>query len=69
MATFERPNEGMKNHLKPLFIQAKINDVGVNKVLIDGGAAVNLMPEFMLNKIGKYSSDLHPHNIVLSNYE
>ncbi|PNY09399.1 hypothetical protein L195_g005950, partial [Trifolium pratense] len=38
MATFERPTEGMKNHLKPLFIQAKVNNVGVNKVLIDGGA-------------------------------
>ncbi|XP_045802327.1 uncharacterized protein LOC123895902 [Trifolium pratense] len=69
MANFERPTEGMKNHLKPLFIQAKVNNVGVNKVLIDGGAAVNLMPEFMITKIGKFSTDLHPHNIVLSNYE
>jgi hypothetical protein len=69
MATFERPDQGMKNHLKPLFIQAKVNDVGVNKVLIDGGDAVNLMPEFLLNKIGKCSTNLHPHNIVLSNYE
>ncbi|MCI04018.1 hypothetical protein A2U01_0025060, partial [Trifolium medium] len=69
MATFEKPDEGMKSHLKPLFIQAKVNDVGVNKVLIDGGAAVNLMPEFLLHKIGKRLSDLHTHNIVLSNYE
>jgi hypothetical protein len=28
---FEKPHEGMKNHLKPLFIRAKINNVGVNK--------------------------------------
>ncbi|KAK2357190.1 hypothetical protein QL285_094487 [Trifolium repens] len=69
MATFERPDEGMKSHLKPLFIQAKVNNVGINKVLIDGGAAVNLMPEFLLRKIGKSLVDLHPHNIVLSNYE
>ncbi|PNX57546.1 hypothetical protein L195_g050456 [Trifolium pratense] len=69
MATFERPTEGMKNHLKPLFIQAKVNNVGVNKVLIDGGAVVNLMPKFMITKIGKFSTYLHPHNIVLSNYE
>jgi hypothetical protein len=60
MATFEKPNQGMKNHLKPIFIQAKVNDVGVNKVLIDGGGAVNLRPEFLLNKIGKCSTDLHP---------
>ncbi|KAK2384605.1 hypothetical protein QL285_071934 [Trifolium repens] len=69
MATFERPDEGMKSHLKPLFIQAKVNNVGINKVLIDGGAAVNLMPKFLLKKIGKSLVDLHPHNIVLSNYE
>jgi hypothetical protein len=69
MASFEKPDESMKSHLKPLFIQVKANNVGVNKVLIDGGAAVNLMPEFMLKKIGKSTTDLHTHNIVLSNYE
>ncbi|KAK2450394.1 hypothetical protein QL285_009513 [Trifolium repens] len=68
-ATFERPDLGMKNHLKPLFIRAKVEGVGINKVLIDGGAAVNLMPLSMLPKIGKYDYDLSAHNIVLSNYE
>ncbi|KAK2422492.1 hypothetical protein QL285_033024 [Trifolium repens] len=68
-ATFERPDLGMKNHLKPLFIRAKVEGVGINKVLIDGGAAVNLMPLSMLPKIGKYDCDLSAHNIVLSNYE
>ena len=36
-AFFERPLDSMKLHLKPLFIQAKINGIGVNKVLVDGG--------------------------------
>jgi len=36
-AMFEKPGYHMKSHLKPLFIQAKINDVRVNKVLVDGG--------------------------------
>jgi hypothetical protein len=68
-AVFERPHEGMKSHLKPLYIKAKIGDVGVNKVLVDGGAAVNLMPHFMLKRLGMYDTDMHSHNIVLSNYE
>ncbi|MCH87192.1 hypothetical protein A2U01_0008058 [Trifolium medium] len=68
-AVFEKPDEGMKNHLKPLFIRAKVNNVGINKVLIYEGAAVNLMPHSLLKKIGKYDTDLHSHNIVLSNYE
>ncbi|MCI36892.1 hypothetical protein A2U01_0058116, partial [Trifolium medium] len=59
----------MKNHLMPLFIRAKVNNVGINKVLIDGRAAVNLMPHSLLRKIGKYDTHLHSHNIVLSNYE
>jgi len=49
-AMFERPDHLMKSHLKPLFIRAKINNVGINKVLIDGGAAVNLLPHFLLKK-------------------
>lgn len=35
-AFFERPDEGMKNHLKPLFIRGKVENVGVNKILVDG---------------------------------
>ena len=68
-AIFERPHQGMHSHLKPLYIRAKVGQVGVNKVLVDGGAAVNLMPQFMLKKIGMFDTDVKPHNMVLSNYE
>jgi len=68
-AIFEKPNGSMKIHLKPLFIQAKVDDVGVNKVLVDGGAAINLMHQSLLKKIGKCGIDLKPHNTVMSNYE
>lgn len=43
--------------------------VGVNKILVDGSATVNLMPQFMLERIGKFDNDLRPHNMFLSNYE
>src|ERR1051325_2367350 len=66
---FEHPEPAMKNHFKPLFIRAKAGAHGVNKVLVDGGAAVNLMPQFMLKKLGIQESDVKPHNMVLSNYE
>ena len=59
----------MNHHLKPLFIQAKINGVSVNKVLVDGGATVNLLPQSLLGKIGLVDTDLKPHNVVLTNYE
>jgi hypothetical protein len=68
-AMFERPDHHMQHHLKPLFIQAKINDVGINKVLVDGGATVNLLSHCLLKKIGVSETDLKPHNVVLCNYE
>ena len=68
-AIFEKPDFLMTRHLKPLFIQAKINDVGVNKVLIDGGATVNLLSQSFQSKIGLVGFDLKPHNVVLTYYE
>jgi len=66
---FEKPEFLMAHHLNPLFIQAKINGVGINKVLIDGGATVNLFPQSILTKIGLCDTYLKPHNVVLNNYE
>lgn len=59
----------MKQHLKSRFIWAKVNGVGINKVLIDLATEINLMPHSSLRKIGKYEIDLRPHNMVMSNYE
>lgn len=66
---FERSHEGMKNHIKPLFIRVKVEGTIVNKILLDGGAAVNLMPHFLLAKIRRFDTYLRPHNMVLSKYE
>lgn len=68
-AIFQRPTEQMKSHLKPLFVWARVEEKGVNKVLVDGGAAINLMPGFMLKKLGKTEADLISHDMVLSDYE
>ena len=37
--------------------------------MIDGVVVVNLMPQFLLKRIGMYGTDIKPHNMVLSNYE
>ncbi|XP_050918666.1 uncharacterized protein LOC127136113 [Lathyrus oleraceus] len=68
-ATFERPSPGMMYHLKPLFIRAKVDGITVNKVFVDGGATINLMPHTLFKKMGKGDEDLRQHNMVLSNYE
>ncbi|XP_020234174.1 uncharacterized protein LOC109814215 [Cajanus cajan] len=40
----------------------------VNKVLVDGGAAVNILPRTMLKRFGKSTADLKPNNILMSDY-
>lgn len=68
-AMFEKPSPGMMYHLKPLFIRTKVDGVAVNKVFVDGGATVNLMPHTLFKKMRKCDADLRQHNMVLSNYE
>lgn len=66
---FERPDLGMKYHLKPLFIRLKVDDMPFNKVFIHGGTSVNLVSYSVFKKMGRADKDLRPHNMVLSNYE
>nr|KYP31070.1 hypothetical protein KK1_049088 [Cajanus cajan] len=58
----------MKDHLKPLLLTLMIEGVKINKVLVDGGAAINILPQTMLKRFGKTLADLKPHNILISNY-
>lgn len=53
---FKRLGEGMKQHLKPLFIWATVDNVGVNKVLVDGQVVKNIIPNSLLRKIGEYDT-------------
>ena len=54
---FEKPEFPMTHHLKLLFIHTKINGVGINKVLVDDGAMVNLLPQSILTKISLCDTD------------
>ena len=43
----------MTQHLKPLYIKAYMNDRPMNKVLVDNGATINILPYKMLSKLAK----------------
>lgn len=68
-AIFEKPDHEMMYHLKPIFIRARVDGVMVNKVVVNGGAVLNLTPHSLLQKLINSDRDLRPHNMVLSNYE
>src|ERR1051325_2888218 len=59
----------MRIHLKPLLIRAKVEETAINKVLVDCGATVNIMPHHILKKIGKFDTDIRSHNMVPSDYK
>jgi hypothetical protein len=48
---FEKPWEKNYKHLKALFLKGYINGDTVNKMLVDTGAAVNIMPYLVLHRL------------------
>jgi hypothetical protein len=48
----ERPKESSQ-HLKPLYIRGHVDGKPVSKMLIDGGAAINLMSYSIFKKVGR----------------
>jgi hypothetical protein len=62
---FTKPKESV-NHLKPLFVYGHIDGIPIAKMLVDGGAAVNLMPYSLYRKLGKQDDELVKTNMTLS---
>ncbi|GKV17141.1 hypothetical protein SLEP1_g27682 [Rubroshorea leprosula] len=65
---FEKPEEKMANHVRPLYINAHMNGTPINRVLVDNGAAVNVLPTCMLYKIGKSLDDLVHTKVIISDF-
>ncbi|RZB69276.1 hypothetical protein D0Y65_038869, partial [Glycine soja] len=51
---------------KPLHLTTMVEDQIINKILINGGAAFNILPRSMLQRFGRTVEDLIPHNIPVS---
>jgi hypothetical protein len=64
-AAYTKPKE-LINHLKPLFVRGHIDGIPIAKMLVDGGAAVNLMPYSLYRKLGKQDDELVKTNMTLS---
>lgn len=43
---------GLIKHNRPLFISGYLNGLGITRIMIDGGSAVNLLPLRMLKRLG-----------------
>ena len=58
----------MTQYLKSLYIKAHMNGRPVNQVLVDNGAAVNILPYKMLSKLAKTEEDLTPSDMIVNGF-
>jgi hypothetical protein len=65
---FEKPQEKNYKHLKALYLKGYINGHLVNKMLVDNGAAVNIMPYSVLRRLGCSAEDLIKTNVMFSDF-
>jgi hypothetical protein len=65
---FEKPRAKNYKHLKALYLKGYINGQPVNKMLVDTGAAVNIMPYSVLRQLGRSTGDLINSNVTLSDF-
>jgi hypothetical protein len=68
-ATFDKPAEEERRHLKPLYVKGHIDGRPMTKMLIDGGAAVNIMPYATYRKISKGEDDLIKTDMMLKDFK
>jgi hypothetical protein len=50
-AVFQKPKKS-DNHLKALYMRGHINGKSISRMLVNGGAIMNLMPYSLYNKLG-----------------
>jgi hypothetical protein len=63
---FEKSEESSQ-HLKPLYIRGHIAGKSVSRMLVDGGATVNLMSYAVFKKLGREDDELVKTNLMLYN--
>jgi hypothetical protein len=62
---FEKLEESSQ-HLKPLYVRGHIDGKPISRMLIDGGAAINLMPYSIFKKLGREDDELMKTNLMLN---
>ena len=68
-AIFEKPTDDERQHLKALFVKGRVDGQPMTKILIDGGAAINIMPYAVYQKLGKGDQDLTKTDMMLKDFE
>ena len=66
---FEKPTDDERQHLKALFVKGSVDGQPMTKILIDGGAVINIMTYAVYRKLGKGDQDLTKTDMMLKYFE
>ena len=64
-AVFQKPKES-DNHLKALYMRGHLNGKPISRMLVDGGAIINLMSYSLYKKLGGKDDELIKMNMTVS---
>jgi len=65
---FGKPTDDERQHLKALFVKGRVDGQPMTKILVDGGAAINIMPYAVYRKLGKGRQDLTKTDMMLKDF-
>ena len=65
-AIFDKPVK--HRHFKALYVKCFVDGKPMSKILVDGGASVNLMPYTTFRNLGKGLEDLIETNMMLKDF-
>jgi hypothetical protein len=64
---FEKPDV-LRWHMRPLCIRGHLDGTPVNRMMVDGGACINIMPWALFEKLGHNDEELLKMNMMLSGF-
>ena len=65
-AIFDKPIK--HRHLKALYVKGFVDGKPMSKMLVNGGASINLMPYTTFGKVGKGPEDLIETDMMLKDF-
>ncbi|XP_059627576.1 uncharacterized protein LOC132270413 [Cornus florida] len=65
---FEKPPLSMTQQLRPLYVKVWVEGQPINRVLVDNGSVVNVIPATTLKKLGKTMDDVVPTDVGISGF-
>jgi len=68
-AIFEKPADNERQHLKALFVKGRVDGQPMIKILVGGGAAINIMSYAVYRKLGKGDQDLTKTDMMSKDFK